>query len=122
MLSLYFSYAFIPPELGRLSKVCSLVGASQKLTWHILRLFHYLVFILLATFTFKVVAAPKCIKNGNNFLSLLTTAGALDVIWLIQHIGGPVVRSLFDPDIAFYTPEDPDSSLIISLLVYRCGP
>ena len=122
MLSLFFNYMYITPQLGQLPKFFSILGATQKLVWHLLRFFHYILLIVLTTFTFKLMTAPKCIKDERHYFGLLSTAAVLDLIWLIMHLGGPVIRSLFEPEIAIYMPEDPNSSVIVSLLLFRCGP
>ena len=68
------------------------------------------------------MTAPKCIKDGKQYFGLLITAAVLDLVWLILHFGGPVVRSLFEPEIAIFMPEDPNTSTIVSMLVFKCGP
>ena len=108
VLSLFFNYMYITPQLGQLPKLCSILGASQKIIWHILRFFHYLLLIVLATLTFKVISAPKCIKSSKQYFGLLIFASILDIVWLVLHLGGPVIRSLFDTEIAIYMPEDPN--------------
>ena len=61
-LSCYFSRGYLPPELGKLKKFIAITGAIERVSWILLRVLHFVLYILVLVFSIEVVSSSECVK------------------------------------------------------------
>lgn len=69
-LSIYFGNGYLPPDLGKLSRLFSILGVFQRLSWVLLRLIHLILLLLIIIVAFSVMVPPKCLADGKSMQPL----------------------------------------------------
>lgn len=101
-LSIYFGNGYLPPELGKLSRVFLIPGVVQRASWVLLRLVHSIQLLVIIIVFISVMTPPKCLAKDTNIKYLNFEAFAILGVWIVQHIGGTIVRSVIDIDMSIH--------------------
>jgi hypothetical protein len=82
-LSIYFGRGYLPPELGKLNRVHSILGVVQRFSWILIRILHTSLLLIIAIFTLFAMTPPKCVAGNSNATILVIQALVLLLIWII---------------------------------------
>jgi hypothetical protein len=87
-----------------------------------LRLIHSILLLIVIIVVISVMTPPKCLAKDSNMQSLYFEALAILAVWIFQHVGGMIVRSIIDIEMSIYQPIDPAANRVIQLACFVCGP
>ena len=81
--SIYFSRGFLPPELGKLTRFQGILGAIERLSWFLLRIMSYVLFIILLVFAYQGFFPPDCLKGSSGATSLSVMVIVALFVWTL---------------------------------------
>ena len=62
-LSAYFSKGYLPSELGKLKRMMAVLGAICRISWILLRVVHYALYLFVSIFSLMTLRQPVCIQD-----------------------------------------------------------
>ena len=117
----YFAGNFMPGEFGKLGRSRACLGCFLRLFVALITLAHW--FLIVPHFFFLLtymVTATECFIAGLGVTKILLLL--MPVIWLIQHVGGAVVRSFIDIDSFLVIPDSASGNKLVQVIFVHCGP
>lgn len=131
-LILYYFLSFVPKDFASIGRFRNLLGLFLKLFPKLIIFLHYIILIIICA-QIGYVGGGKC-KNAKHLATDGTqTTGAMEragiimiiilsALWIVQHIGGAVMRSILNVDPFLAEPDDPSSNRIYAVICKKCGP
>ena len=80
-LGYYFGSYFLPPELGKVKRVHSILGAASKLAWLSLRAAHLILYALVCAETAMVLTLSDGFQQTIEFEYWRLTVGVMQGCW-----------------------------------------
>ena len=121
LLCRYFANSFLPGDFGKLGRTSKCGGFLVRMSLRLLNLIHWVLLIPNLLFLYEALMLDsECTITdlGLSYVILFI----LPSLWVVQHIGGALLRSFIDIDTFLLVPEDPDSSKYWQIICVDCGP
>ena len=65
---------------------------------------------------------PNCVRGTNELVLYYINFCLITTLFLLQHFGGTVVRSVLHADLSIHQPNDPTANRVLSCLFFESGP